>query len=65
MAGIVLVGPQGCIPGMIVESVLEKLRQFIGEIPILSLYYNGFQTDDEEGKLEAYASRVYESLDCS
>lgn len=63
VAGIIYVGPQGCIPSMIVESVLEKMRIYIGEMPVICLYYNGFQTDDEEGNLEAYASRVRESQD--
>lgn len=58
VAGIVMAGPQGCIPSMIVQGVSQKLKEAIGGVPIVHLYLNGYEVDEETRALDAFASRA-------
>ena len=57
-AGIVNVMPFTCMPGNIVTAVLKRLRKDLGDLPILSMAYDG-QRDASLGiRLEAFAEQV-------
>jgi predicted CoA-substrate-specific enzyme activase len=57
-AGVVNVMPFTCMPGNIVAAVLQRLRHDLGDLPILSISYDG-QRDASLGiRLEAFAEQV-------
>ncbi|MBS3762401.1 MAG: CoA activase, partial [Planctomycetes bacterium] len=51
--GIINVAPFGCMPGAIVNSLLEKYRRN-HNIPVLKLDYDGLQQSNEGTALEAF-----------
>ena len=57
--GVVNVAPFGCMPGAIVNSLMERFRQEYG-IPVLKLDYDGLQQASEGTALEAFVHQASE-----
>jgi len=57
-AGIVNVMPFTCMPGNIVAGMLKRLRRDLGDLPILSVAYDGQADSALEVRLEAFAEQV-------
>ncbi|MFP4176440.1 MAG: acyl-CoA dehydratase activase [Candidatus Brocadiia bacterium] len=55
--GVVNVAPFGCMPGAIVNSLLERYRQDY-EMPVLKLDYDGLQQASEGTALEAFVHQA-------
>lgn len=53
-AGVVNVIPFNCLPGTIVEVLMEHFRRRHPDIPILKMSYDGFFNSAEETRLEAF-----------
>jgi len=56
--GIVNVVPFGCMPGAIVDSLLEKLRRDYDGIPVLKLAFDGIEHASEATMLEAFVRQA-------
>jgi predicted CoA-substrate-specific enzyme activase len=52
--GVVNVIPFNCMPGTIVEALLERYRKFHPEIPILKMAYDGLTHVGEDTRIEAF-----------
>jgi predicted nucleotide-binding protein (sugar kinase/HSP70/actin superfamily) len=57
--GIVNVIPFNCMPGIIVEALLERYRRFHPTIPILKMAYDGLTHVGEDTRIEAF---VYQTV---
>ena len=57
-AGVVNVMPFTCMPGNIVAAVLKNVRRDLGDLPILSIAYDGQRDGSLEIRLEAFAEQV-------
>jgi len=57
-AGIVNVMPFTCMPGNIVAAMLKRLRRDLGDLPILSVAYDGQRDSALDVRLEAFAEQV-------
>ena len=57
-AGIVNVMPFTCMPGNIVAAVLRRLQRDLGDLPMLSIAYDGQRDASLEVRLEAFAEQV-------
>jgi predicted nucleotide-binding protein (sugar kinase/HSP70/actin superfamily) len=57
--GVVNVAPFGCMPGAIVNSLLESFRQDYG-VPVIKLDYDGLQQTSEDTALEAFVHQAGE-----
>jgi len=53
--GIVNVIPFNCMPGTIVDALLERYRKFHPDMPILKMAYDGLTHVGEDTRLEAFA----------
>ena len=56
--GIVNVAPFGCMPGAIVDSLLEKFRRDHEGIPVLKLAFDGVEQASETTMLEAFVHQA-------
>ncbi len=56
--GIINVVPFGCMPGAIVNGLLEKLRADHGNVPTLKLAYDGTEHAGEETLLDAFVHQA-------
>jgi predicted nucleotide-binding protein (sugar kinase/HSP70/actin superfamily) len=52
--GVVNVVPFNCMPGTIVEALLERYRRFHPDMPILKMAYDGLVQVGEETRIEAF-----------
>jgi len=52
--GVVNVIPFNCMPGTIVEALLERYRFFHPDMPILKMAYDGFNHVGEDTRVEAF-----------
>jgi predicted nucleotide-binding protein (sugar kinase/HSP70/actin superfamily) len=52
--GVVNLIPFNCMPGTIVNALLNKYRDEHGDIPVLKLSFDGVQQANEETRLEAF-----------
>jgi len=59
--GIVNVAPFGCMPGAIVNSLLERFRRD-HRLPVLKLDYDGLQQASEGTALEAFVHQAREHM---
>ena len=59
--GIVNVAPFGCMPGAVVNSLLERFRTQYG-LPVLKLDYDGLQQASEGTALEAFVHQAREHM---
>ena len=59
--GVVNVAPFGCMPGSIVNSLLEKFRHDYG-LPVLKLDYDGLQQASEGTALEAFVHQARQHM---
>ena len=57
-SGIVNVVPFGCMPGAIVDSLLEKLRRDYDGIPVLKLAFDGVEQASETTMLQAFVHQA-------
>ena len=57
-AGVVNVMPFTCMPGNVVAAILSRLRRDLGDLPILSVAYDGQRDATLEVRLEAFAEQV-------
>ena len=60
--GVVVVMPFSCMPSTIVAGVMKKVAATLGEMPILSISYDGQQDPMLQTRLEAfiYQARAYQ-----
>jgi predicted nucleotide-binding protein (sugar kinase/HSP70/actin superfamily) len=59
--GVVNVAPFGCMPGAIVNSLLERFRQDYG-VPVLKLEFDGQEQPSEQTALEAFVHQAREHM---
>ncbi len=59
--GIVNVAPFGCMPGAIVNSLLERFRQDYG-LPVLKLEFDGVEQPSEQTALEAFVHQARQHM---
>jgi len=52
--GVVNVVPFNCMPGTIVEALLERFRRFHPDTPVLKMAYDGLQQLGEDTRIEAF-----------
>ncbi|MFP4056010.1 MAG: acyl-CoA dehydratase activase [Candidatus Brocadiia bacterium] len=52
--GLVNVIPFNCMPGTIVEALLERYREFHPQMPILKMAYDGLTQVGEDTRIEAF-----------
>lgn len=52
--GVVNVIPFNCMPGTIVEALLERYRRHHPEMPILKMAYDGLSHVGEDTRIEAF-----------
>jgi len=62
--GIVNVAPFGCMPGAIVNGLLERFRREHGAIPVLTMEYDGQGRAAERTKLEAFVHQCRQQMLC-
>jgi predicted CoA-substrate-specific enzyme activase len=63
LSGIVNVVPFGCMPGAIVNGLLEKLRADYGDIPLLKVAFDGVEQAGEETLLEAFVHQCRQHME--
>jgi predicted CoA-substrate-specific enzyme activase len=59
-AGVVNIMPLGCMPGNIVMSVLKRVREELGDFPILTMMYEGMEDTHDLARLEAFVWQAKE-----
>ena len=52
--GVVNLAPFNCLPGTIVNALLDRFRKDHGEIPVLKVAYDGLKQLSEDTRLEAF-----------
>jgi hypothetical protein len=52
--------PFNCMPGTIVEALLERYRQFHPETPILKMTYDGLTHLGEDTRIEAFMYQAHQ-----
>jgi predicted nucleotide-binding protein (sugar kinase/HSP70/actin superfamily) len=60
--GVLNVAPFGCMPGAIVNALLEKWRRDFGGIPVLKLDFDGQELATDEIALEAFVHQAREHM---
>jgi predicted nucleotide-binding protein (sugar kinase/HSP70/actin superfamily) len=61
--GVVNVVPFGCMPGAIVNGLLEKFRKDNDGIPLLKMDYDGTEQNAEETLLEAFVHQARQHME--
>jgi len=61
-SGIVNVVPFGCMPGAIVNSLLESFRRDFGGVPVLKVAFDGVEQPSEATVLEAFVHQAREHM---
>jgi predicted CoA-substrate-specific enzyme activase len=61
--GIVNVVPFGCMPGAIVDGLLEEFRRDNGGVPVLKLAFDGVEQSGEETLLDAFVHQARQHLE--
>ncbi|KPK58499.1 MAG: hypothetical protein AMK73_09265 [Planctomycetes bacterium SM23_32] len=61
--GIVNVVPFGCMPGAIVEGLLEEFRRDHDGIPVLKLAFDGVEQTGEETLLDAFVHQARQHME--
>ncbi|MCD6416587.1 MAG: CoA activase [Planctomycetes bacterium] len=61
--GIVNVTPFGCMPGALVDGLLEKFRRDYGAMPSLKLAFDGTEQTAEETLLEAFVHQAQQHME--
>jgi predicted CoA-substrate-specific enzyme activase len=61
--GIVNVIPFHCMPGTVVNGVLEKFQKDFYGIPCLKLSFDGQEQTNEETRLEAFMHQAYQRME--
>jgi len=61
--GIVNVAPFGCMPGALVDGVLERFRRDHGGIPVIKMAYDGVEQPTEETLLEAFVHQARQHME--
>ena len=62
-SGVVNVVPFGCMPGAIVDSLLERFRREHHGIPVLKLAFDGVEAASEETVLEAFVHQTRQFME--
>jgi len=63
--GVVNVAPFGCMPGAVVNGLLEKFRRDYGGIPLLKMDFDGTEQTAEETLLEAFVHQARQHMEGS
>jgi len=63
LSGVVNVVPFGCMPGTIVDSLLEQFRHEHDGIPVLKLACDGVEQSSEETALEAFVHQARQYME--
>ncbi|MFH1423233.1 MAG: acyl-CoA dehydratase activase-related protein, partial [Planctomycetota bacterium] len=58
-AGIVNLTPFQCLPGTIVNALLERFKKNFNHMPVLKMAYDGTQQSSEETRIEAFIHQCY------
>jgi len=61
--GVVNVAPFGCMPGTIVDSLLEKFRRDHQGIPVLKLAFDGVEAAADETVLGAFVHQAQQFME--
>ncbi|MFQ5964927.1 MAG: acyl-CoA dehydratase activase [Candidatus Scalinduaceae bacterium] len=61
--GIVNVTPFHCMPGTVVNAVLEKFQREHGGIPCLKLAFDGQEESNEETRIEAFMHQAHQRME--
>lgn len=61
--GIVNVIPFHCMPGTIVNAILEKFQKDHGGIPCIKLSFDGQEETNDETRLEAFMHQAYQRME--
>jgi predicted nucleotide-binding protein (sugar kinase/HSP70/actin superfamily) len=62
--GIVNIIPFHCMPGTIVNGILERFQRENAGIPCLKLSFDGQEQTNEETRLEAFMHQAYQRMEC-
>ena len=60
--GIVNLAPFNCIPGTVVNALLEKFRRDHNNMPCLKMAYDGLEQTSEDTRLEAFMYQAQQNL---
>jgi len=58
--GVVNVIPFNCMPGTIVDALLERYRRFHPDMPVLKMSYDGLEQVGEDTRIEAFAYQAWQ-----
>jgi len=61
--GIINVIPFHCMPGTVVNGVLEKFQKDYSGVPCLKLSFDGQEQTNEETRLEAFMHQAYQRME--
>jgi predicted nucleotide-binding protein (sugar kinase/HSP70/actin superfamily) len=61
--GVVNVIPFNCMPGTIVEALIERYRRFHPDMPVLKMAYDGLSNVGEETRIEAFLYQAQQRAD--
>ena len=62
--GIVNAIPFHCMPGTVVNGVLERFQRDYHGMPCLKLSFDGQEQTNEETRLEAFMHQAYQRMEC-
>jgi predicted CoA-substrate-specific enzyme activase len=60
--GVVNVAPFGCMPGSLVDGLLERFRRDHPGVPVLKLAFDGVEHTGEETQLEAFVHQARQHM---
>lgn len=60
--GLVHVSPFNCMPGTLVDALLERYRRFHPDMPILKMAYDGLTHVGEDTRIEAFMHQAHQHL---
>ncbi len=61
--GVINVAPFGCMPGSLVDGLLEKFRRDYHGIPVLKVAYDGVEQPGEETLLDAFVHQARQRME--
>jgi len=60
--GVINVAPFGCMPGAVVDSLLERFHRDHGGIPVLKLAFDGQEASSDRTRLEAFVAQTRQHM---
>jgi len=60
--GVINVAPFGCMPGAVVNGLLEKFHRDYGGIPVLKMAFDGQEQSSDRTRLEAFVDQARQHM---